>query len=69
MVSQFEEELRRFAEVENELNMRCEIETIYRLENRQKSYLAEPNYIETRQKNFTWFMRAVLVDWMMQVCF
>jgi hypothetical protein len=49
--------------------MGCEIETIYRLENRQKSYLAEPNYIETRQRNFTWFMRAVLVDWMMQVCF
>ena len=29
----------------------------------------QPNYIELGQKNFSWFMRAVLIDWMMQVCF
>lgn len=49
--------------------MNAELETIIRLESRQKFYNVQPNYIELKQKNFNWFMRAVLMDWMMHVCF
>ncbi len=40
-----------------------------RLEDRQRMYIALPNYIELRQKNLSWFMRAILVDWMAHVCY
>lgn len=31
--------------------------------------MAQPNYIECRQKYLTWSMRAVLMDWMVHVCY
>jgi hypothetical protein len=51
------------------LNVTAEIETIIGLEQRQTKYVVQPNYIELRQKNLNWFMRAILVDWMMHVCY
>ena len=33
--------------------------------------IPNPNYsnnFEEYQKNLTWFMRAILIDWMMEVC-
>jgi hypothetical protein len=37
------------------------------MENRATMYLPNPYYIEKRQKNLTWYMRAVLAEWMMHV--
>jgi hypothetical protein len=37
------------------------------MENCVALYLPDPYYIEKRQKNLTWYMRAVLAEWMMHV--
>lgn len=37
------------------------METIFLLQNRAKDYMSQPNYIELRQKNFNWSMRALLI--------
>lgn len=35
--------------------------------NRQAVYKPNPRYIDLKQKNFSWYMRAVLAEWMMHV--
>lgn len=32
------------------------------------AYTPDPNYFERLQTDVTWMMRAILVDWMMEVC-
>lgn len=42
-------------------------EGITHLIERERVYLPDPHYLENRQKDITWNMRAILIDWMMEV--
>lgn len=53
----------------NEINGNSGYESLIYLDNRQNLYLVQPDYIEKKQKNFTWIMRALVVEWIMQVCY
>lgn len=45
-----------------------EIDTISHLYERQElKYLPDPFYIEKHQPHINWSMRAILLDWMMEV--
>lgn len=61
-----EEELANF----NPDNTGCAIdpETIDYLIMREIEYAPNPHYFDTKQSNITWIMRAILLDWMMEVC-
>ena len=39
------------------------------LNSRETLYSPDAQYIERKQKHFSWFMRAILVEWMMHVSF
>lgn len=43
-------------------------ETIKFLVQRERDYMPDPHYIENKQSNVSWMMRAILLDWMMEVC-
>jgi len=61
-----EEELASF----NPENNACAIDsdTINYLIMREMEYAPDPHYFETKQTHITWIMRAILLDWMMEVC-
>ena len=61
-----DEELAQF----NQENNTCAIdtETISYLIMREIDYSPDPYYLEKKQCNVTWIMRAILLDWMMEVC-
>ena len=59
----------KFEEEVNQINSLSEEETILELDKRQQSYLIPPYYIEKKQKNFNWSMRATLMEWMMHVSY
>ena len=61
-----DEELAQF----NQENNTCAIdtETISYLIMREIDYSPDPHYFEKKQPNITWIMRAILLDWMMEVC-
>ena len=61
-----DEELAQF----NQENNTCAIdtETISYLIMRETDYSPDPHYFEKKQPNITWIMRAILLDWMMEVC-
>jgi hypothetical protein len=39
------------------------------LGSRENAYAPDPNYIDRKQKNFKWNMRAILIEWMMHVSY
>jgi len=46
-----------------------EAESVIYLDQRLVCYEIDPLYIEKRQKNFNWTMRAILMDWMMHISY
>lgn len=61
--------LKKFEGQMNEINNNFGYESLIYLDNRQHMYMIRPDYIERKQKNFTWIMRALVVEWVMQVCY
>jgi len=61
-----EEELANF----NPDSNACAIdsETINYLVMREIDYSPDPHYFDKKQMHITWMMRAILLDWMMEVC-
>lgn len=53
----------------DELNSNFSAESLIFLDSRQQMYRVNSNYIENCQPNFTWKMRAQVVEWMMQVSY
>ena len=51
----------------DEINSLSASESLYYLDSRQQFYRVSPTYIEDFQPNFTWKMRACVVEWMMEV--
>lgn len=47
--------------------MGTQTEELLFLSSREGLYFPDPYYIEKKQRNFTWYMRAVLAEWMMHV--
>lgn len=62
-----ESKLKEFEECESMWKVEAQNEEILFLMNREQVYSPDPYYIEHKQKYFTWYMRAVLVEWMMHV--
>jgi len=46
-----------------------EAESVIYLDQRLVCYEIDPLYIEKRQKNLNWTMRAILMDWMMHISY
>lgn len=63
------ETLKKFEMEMDTINSTSESETINYMDWRQQSYMIPPNYMDRCQKNFTWKMRATLLEWMMHVCY
>lgn len=64
--SDLEKELANF----NPITEPCGIDndTIEFLIEQEKVYSTDPRYLKTKQPYLTWLMRAILVDWMFEVC-
>ena len=60
-----EEELENFTEDNNVWII--DSDTLNYLVSRETEYLPDPFYFEKKQTNVTWLMRAILLDWMMEV--
>ena len=63
------EVLKKFEAKAVEIDSSSTYESLMYLDSRQQNYLIQPDYIERRQKNLTWLMRAFLMEWIMQVCY
>ena len=53
----------------NKINSDSEEQTIFYLDKQQQLYTVPAYYIEKKQKNFSWLMRATLMEWMMHVSY
>ena len=62
-------QIRDFEDKIDEINAMADAESVCFLDQRSICYEIDPLYIEKRQKNLSWLMRAILMDWMMQVSF
>jgi len=62
-------DLQEFDTKEKEVNTLAEGLSVCFLDSRQIHYEVDPLYIEKRQKNFQWQMRASLMEWMMHVSY
>ena len=49
--------------------MMNEAESVCFLDSRQLYYEIDPLYIEKKQKNLSWIMRAILMEWMMHISY
>lgn len=43
-------------------------ETVHYMIDQEEVYAPDPNYLETQQPSLRWKMRAILLDWMQEVC-
>lgn len=43
-------------------------ETVHYMIEQEEIYAPDPNYLETQQPGLRWKMRAILLDWMQEVC-
>jgi G2/mitotic-specific cyclin 3/4 len=68
-VSDWQRQVKEFEGKVEEVQMAEEAEAVCFLDQRQICYEIDPLYIEKRQKNLNWTMRAILVDWMMHISF
>ena len=61
-----EDELANFQQDNN--GCAIDSDTINYLIMREMEYAPDPHYFENKQNQVTWIMRAILLDWMMEVC-
>ena len=61
--------IKKFEQDAPEIKAESDYESMIYLDVLQEGYAVKPDYISKKQKNFTWVMRAVLVEWIMQVCY
>jgi hypothetical protein len=52
-----------------EINSATQTESVSFLDGRNVCYMIDSQYIERRQKNLNWTMRAILLDWMMHISY
>lgn len=64
-----EQELLEFEQAQALINMEEQSQQVMYLGSRENAYTPDPNYIDRKQKNFKWNMRAILIEWMMHVSY
>lgn len=63
-----EENIASFADFKHETGFEYTYETLQYLIKKENEYSPACNYFKAFQKNITPYMRAILLDWMMEVC-
>ena len=51
------------------MNANAEAESLQVFCQKQEEYLVNSGYIEKNQKNMSWLSRAIVIDWMRQLCY